>query len=110
KVSSLPLASYRQRPYPMATADAEELRSNYLLRTSERWIGAPGSLLRSRGEVADTLARCEPPTFALVDRGRPEERELAGQGMVPFATSEDYVLFGPCRARAGGSPAGGRCV
>lgn len=62
---------YLRRPVPILSADGDELRSNYILRTYTEWVGAD-STLRPAPRTAAGLDRCDQPTVYLVHARRPE--------------------------------------
>jgi len=62
---------YLQRPVPILSADGDELRSNYILRTYSDWADADGAL-RPAPSGVNGLDRCAQPTVYLVHARRPE--------------------------------------
>jgi len=65
---------YLQRPVPILSADGDELRSNYILRTYSEWVDADG-LLRPPPAGLSGLDRCAQPAVYLVHARRPEIQE-----------------------------------
>jgi 4-amino-4-deoxy-L-arabinose transferase-like glycosyltransferase len=75
------LAFYLRRPVPIASRDGDELRSNFIVRTAERWIRQDG-VLRPVPSSPTELARCDQPTVVVVHARRPDlQATLAGAGL-----------------------------
>lgn len=66
---------YLGRPVPILSPDGDELRSNYILRTYDRWV-APNGLLRPAPELPAEAALCGQPSVILVHARRPDLQEM----------------------------------
>jgi 4-amino-4-deoxy-L-arabinose transferase-like glycosyltransferase len=62
---------YLQRPVPILSADGEEFRSNYILRTYSEWADADG-LLRPAPAGVTGLDQCAQPAVYLVHARQPD--------------------------------------
>jgi hypothetical protein len=74
------LAFYLRRPIPIVSRDGDELRSNYIVRTHDRWIDPEGTLRRIPADIA-TVSECDRPQVVLVHALDDEEQrtmEAAG--------------------------------
>ena len=65
---------YLRRPVPILSADGDELRSNYILRTYSEWADADG-FLRPAPPGLTGLDRCVQPAVYLVHARRPEMQQ-----------------------------------
>ena len=92
--ASLPF--YLGRPMLLATPDADELRSNYLLRYHDRWAAAPGTPLRDARWWVDALAACERPRIFVVDSRAAAVREELRARAPLLADTGRYAAYGPC--------------
>jgi hypothetical protein len=68
------LSFYLGQPVPILSPDGDELRSNYILRTYDRWVTADGSL-RPAPKLPAAAIRCDQPTVYLVHARRPDLQE-----------------------------------
>ncbi len=62
---------YLQQPVPILSANGEELRSNYILRTYDEWVDVDGTL-RPAPALTSGLDSCNQPTVYLVHARRPD--------------------------------------
>jgi 4-amino-4-deoxy-L-arabinose transferase-like glycosyltransferase len=69
------LSFYLRRPVPIMSQDGDELRSNYILRTYDRWVD-PNGLLRPIPSNQMDIVRCSQPRVILVYARRAEDQEL----------------------------------
>ncbi|MGD8439050.1 MAG: glycosyltransferase family 39 protein [Holophagae bacterium] len=75
------LAFYLRRPVPIASRDGDELRSNFIVRTADRWL-RDGGVLRPVPDPPTSVARCDQPTVVLVHVRRPDlQTMLADSGL-----------------------------
>lgn len=96
------LTFYLRQPVLLASDDAEEMTSNYILRKYDRYIVAPGSPLRTMQWFTDRVARCEQPTIFVFDRKRSVASEPVTRASLPLlGTSGKFVAYGPCLAAQG---------
>lgn len=96
---SLPF--YLGRTMLLATADADELRSNYLLRYHDKWAAAPGTPLRGERWWPGALAACERPRIFVVEsRAAALRAELAALAERAPLLADDgrHAAYGPCTA------------
>jgi len=72
---------YLRHPIPILSADGDELRSNYILRTYDRWVD-PAGMLRPAPLLPASLGRCEQPGVLLVHSKRLAlQQTLESQGL-----------------------------
>lgn len=69
------LAFYLSRPIPVLTIDGDELRSNYILRTHQRWI-LPDGMLRPLPDGTISAPACDQPHVFLTHARRPDDHRL----------------------------------
>ena len=91
---SLPF--YLQRPLTIATDDARELTSNYLLRHATDWIDVPGSPLRPAAWWQEAAIECERPRIFVVRTAAREPWQFLAGRMPVIVTTSRYTAFGPC--------------
>ncbi len=60
---------YLRHPVPILSTDGDEIRSNYILRTYDRWVD-PAGVLRPTPLLPGSLSRCEQPRVLLVHTKR----------------------------------------
>ena len=60
---------YLGRPVPIISRQGGELRSNYIVRTRERWFDPEGVLRPAAGDLRSSV-RCDQPTVYLVHTAR----------------------------------------
>jgi len=94
------LAFYAGRSMQVSSADAEPLRSNYILRTYERWVHEPGSTLHPAEAWKEDLATCSQPTIFVLKPKREERALLEAAGLPLLAQDDDLIAYGPCRPAA----------
>jgi 4-amino-4-deoxy-L-arabinose transferase-like glycosyltransferase len=78
------ISFYLQRPIPIFSPDGNELRSNYILRTYDRWVTADGPL-RPAASLTPWAIRCDQPTVFLVHAqltGLQQTLDLAGMEQI----------------------------
>lgn len=74
------ISFYLRRPVPIVSADGDELRSNYILRTHDRWFD-PDGVLRPLAS-APAAGRCDQPTVLLVHAKRTDlQNRLEAAGL-----------------------------
>lgn len=92
------LAFYLRKPVLLASGDAEELTSNYILREFDRYISSSGTPLRTLRWFNDRVSRCDRPTIFVFDRKEAIPRNrISATSMRLLATSGKFVAYGPCR-------------
>ncbi len=69
---------YLRRPVPILSPTGDELRSNYILRTYDRWVSAEGLLRPAPGQPAEA-AGCDQPVVVLVHAKRPDLQQALEQ-------------------------------
>jgi 4-amino-4-deoxy-L-arabinose transferase-like glycosyltransferase len=79
---------YLQRPIPILSRDGHELRSNYIMRTYDRWVDPEGTLRPAPNDPFDA-AECDQPTVVLV-----HAKQIARQEVMVRAGLE-RVWVGP---------------
>ena len=87
---------YLGRTMLLATPDADELRSNYLLRYHDRWAAAPGTPLRDARWWVDALAACERPRIFVVESHATVVRAQLQARAPLLADDGRYAAYGPC--------------
>jgi hypothetical protein len=104
------LAFYLGRTILLATADGDELRSNYLLRHHDKWARAAGTTLRPADWWRGALAGCDRPrVFVVPSRDGAARAALAARAPLLHDDGR-HAAYGPCapaRPEAGGATAGG---
>jgi 4-amino-4-deoxy-L-arabinose transferase-like glycosyltransferase len=90
---SLPF--YLQRTIRVATQDAHELTSNYIMAFQERYRAWPDSPLRARESWRATLADCAAP-MVFVTRSNDEAARAALAHLPLLAADAHYAAYGPC--------------
>jgi len=87
------VAFYLRRPVPIASRDGDELRSNFIVRTAERWIRDDG-VLRPVPDPPSSVARCDQPTVVLVHaRRRDLQSMLATSGLETIWSGPKLAAF-----------------
>jgi hypothetical protein len=87
------VAFYLRRPVPIASRDGDELRSNFIVRTSERWIHEDG-VLRPVPDPPSSVARCDQPTVVLVHARRQDLQSiLATSGLERIWSGPKLTAF-----------------
>jgi 4-amino-4-deoxy-L-arabinose transferase-like glycosyltransferase len=87
------LSFYLARPIPILSADGNELRSNFILRTAERWRD-PQGILRPLPASPAELGRCVEPTVVLVYGSRRDlQEQLETAGLELVATGSRLVAY-----------------
>jgi len=72
---------YLRQPVPILSPDGDELRSNYILRTYDRWVTADG-FLRPAPAAVTAAIECDQPSVYLVHSRRPDlQRALEAEGL-----------------------------
>ena len=69
------LSFYLRRPVPILSRDGDELRSNYILRTHDRWSD-PAGWLRPLPPNRDEITSCDQPRVILVHARRLDDQAL----------------------------------
>jgi 4-amino-4-deoxy-L-arabinose transferase-like glycosyltransferase len=69
------LSFYLRRPIPILSRDGDELRSNYILRTHDRWSD-PDGWLRPIPPDLNEITSCDQPRVILVHARRLEDQTL----------------------------------
>ena len=84
---------YLRHPVPILSDDGDELRSNYILRTYDRWV-EPAGLLRPAPPLPTSLARCEQPRVLLVHAKREDlQQTLEARGLERIWTGPKIHAF-----------------
>jgi 4-amino-4-deoxy-L-arabinose transferase-like glycosyltransferase len=84
---------YLQRPVPIATPDGDELRSNYILRTYDRWV-EPSGWLRPALDTSESLGRCDQPRVYLVHSRQPDlVKAMRSDGLEEIWTGPKLTAF-----------------
>lgn len=100
------LSFYLGRPIHLSDADGEPLRSNYILRHSEMWMGETwmgraASTLHPPGWWQEALSSCSRPfIFLLKKRYRDERLLLEAAGLPLLFEDQTFVAMGPCHPPA----------
>jgi 4-amino-4-deoxy-L-arabinose transferase-like glycosyltransferase len=88
------LAFYLGRPMIVATPDASELTSNYILRRYDRYAGQPSSTIRPPSWLDRNLAACcERRVYVVRRRDTQHQRMLETLGARRLATAAHYVAY-----------------
>jgi hypothetical protein len=103
---SLPF--YLRRTMTLATNDARELTSNYIVRTVTVWTGVPGSPLRPADWWREAAVNCERPRVFVVALAERESVLFLGERLPLIAQSEKFAAFGPCGGQTMASLTAGR--
>jgi 4-amino-4-deoxy-L-arabinose transferase-like glycosyltransferase len=86
---------YLERTVPVATVDGDELRSNYILRNSELFIGDEG-LLRPLESAEREVSNCDgPQIFILNARSMDLGDAIEAAGVPPLTQSRRWLAYGP---------------
>jgi 4-amino-4-deoxy-L-arabinose transferase-like glycosyltransferase len=95
-VSALPLSLpfYLQRTVLLATADASELTSNYIVRHFDEYLGK--ATLRPADWWRAALVECGEPTVFVVRREDRESRSILRARLDIVFQTRRYAVFGPC--------------
>jgi 4-amino-4-deoxy-L-arabinose transferase-like glycosyltransferase len=84
---------YLRRVVPIFSADGDELRSNYVLRTYDRWVDADG-VLRPPPAVLAELARCRQLQVLLVNAKHPDHQaEIEKAGLEPIWRDPKLIAY-----------------
>jgi 4-amino-4-deoxy-L-arabinose transferase-like glycosyltransferase len=88
------LAFYLRRPIVLATDDASELTSNYILRRYDKYAGAEGSPVKEMSWLDDNLARCCEKRIYIARVKDPEHQLLlASRGARVIATGPHHIAY-----------------
>ena len=88
------MAFYARRPIVVASPDATEYTSNYLMRRYDRFLDAPGSTLRSMEWFRRDLEQCcEPRIYIVKTRDRHYQSLLESRGLPKIAESAHHVAY-----------------
>jgi len=99
---------YLRQPVPILSPDGDELRSNYILRTYDRWVTAAG-FLRPAPQRVTAVVECDQPTVFLVHARRPDlQQSLEDAGLERIWDGPKLTAFF-CDARVPSTgPTGGQ--
>lgn len=90
------MAFYARRPILVASDDASEYTSNYLIRHKEQFTDAPGSTLRSLAWFQRNLDECCTPRLYVVrNRDRARQQLFEARGMKKIAEGSHHIAYGP---------------
>lgn len=90
------MAFYLRRPVILASDDASEFTSNYLIRNYSRFSGIPGSPLKPLSWFRADLDQCCRPRIYIVRIKDGEFREiLEARGLRVIADSAHHLAYGP---------------
>ncbi|HEX7154558.1 MAG TPA: glycosyltransferase family 39 protein [Thermoanaerobaculia bacterium] len=90
------LAFYLQRPIVVATKDASEMTSNYLLRRYEKYTTDPSSPLKPMPWLEANLRECCRPRIYLVRKKDPEHVARFDAMRVPrIGEGTHHIAYGP---------------
>lgn len=88
------LAFYLRRPIVVATDDADELTSNYILRRYERYAGKPGSPVKPLPWFEASLGECCAPRLYVIRDDDPHHaRTLHSRGATRIATGPHHLVY-----------------
>jgi 4-amino-4-deoxy-L-arabinose transferase-like glycosyltransferase len=88
------MAFYARRPIIVASPDATEYTSNYLMRRYDRFRDAPGSTLRSMDWFRRDLEQCcQPRIYIVKTRDRHFQSLLESRGMPRIAEGAHHVVY-----------------
>lgn len=99
-VFPLSLPFYLDRTLTLATDDARELTSNYVVRHQAELRRRPGSTLRPAGWWREALALCDRPRVFVVPAERRDLRALLESAVPLRAENRRVAAYGPCGAGA----------
>lgn len=88
------LAFYLERPITIVTEDASELTSNYLVRRSEKFIGASSSTLEPLSYFPSSLAATHPRVYVIRIRDTARRTLLESRGWRVIADGAHVVAYG----------------
>jgi hypothetical protein len=89
---------YLRQTVPIFSVDGDELRSNYVLKTYDRWVGADRLLRPPPNRLAE-LARCDQPRVLLVDAKRPgHQSDIEAAGLQAIWRGPKLVAYA-CSSR-----------
>jgi 4-amino-4-deoxy-L-arabinose transferase-like glycosyltransferase len=92
----LGLPFYLRHPVVLATDDASELTSNYLVRRHRRWRDAPGSTLRSGDWWREALTVCDRPRVFVARSNDVAVRSELARKLPLLAETRKHAAYGPC--------------
>jgi 4-amino-4-deoxy-L-arabinose transferase-like glycosyltransferase len=88
------MAFYARRPIIVASPDATEYTSNYLMRRYDRFRDAPGSTLRSMDWFRRDLEQCcQPRIYIVKTRDRHYQSLLESRGFPKIAEGAHHVVY-----------------
>ena len=88
------MAFYARRPIIVASPDATEYTSNYLMRRYDRFRDAPGSTLRSMDWFRRDLEQCcQPRIYIVKTRDRHYQSLLESRGFPRIAQGAHHVVY-----------------
>ena len=96
KAYPLSLPFYLNRTLTVVTDDAEELTSNYLIRSHDKWAGIPQSPLRPLDWWLDAAVQCQVPRIFIVSSADSERISALNKRLPLIAAFRKYAAFGPC--------------
>jgi 4-amino-4-deoxy-L-arabinose transferase-like glycosyltransferase len=91
---SLPF--YIRHTTTVATDNAEELTSNYLVRTARLWTDAPGTPIRGGDWWRDAVIECDRPRIFVVQSSDADKWQFLAEHLPLLAQTPKYTAFGPC--------------
>lgn len=92
------LSFYLGRSIELSSATGAPLRSNFVLRFYDDWVGRASSTLHPPGWWQEAMASCSRPHVFLVRRKYQPELEILEQAGLPILFEDPSVVaMGPCR-------------
>jgi 4-amino-4-deoxy-L-arabinose transferase-like glycosyltransferase len=86
---------YLQRTIPLASADGDELRSNYILRNSETFLDQAGPL-RPLASAEKEVSSCDGPQIFMLSTKSTDLADAIEEAGVPLLTkNRRWMAFGP---------------
>lgn len=92
----LSLPFYLERTFTLATPDARELTSNYIVRRHAWLRDRPGSPLRPPDWWREALATCGRPRVFIVGTDNEAVREHLAASLAVLVVTRKYAMYGPC--------------
>lgn len=92
----LSLPFYLERTLTLATADAHELTSNYIVRRHAGLRALPGTPLRPADWWREALATCSRPRVFVVATEASEAREHLAASLALLGVTRKFAMYGPC--------------
>lgn len=92
----LSLPFYLGRTFILATEDAHELTSNYIVRRHDRMRARAGSTLRPPGWWREALVACTRPRMFVIATDAGAARDHLAGSLPLLGVTRKFAMYGPC--------------